>query len=397
MPRQLPWLKQGDRSRKQLLERQFTTDITSDDDDKFFDGTVLANKGKVKADRVENAGDDIPDLPVESTPACIKDPVRKKTSMRAPSSSPPPIHNDAQPQVEYMYKGTSKFDLRDDEWMMVEDEFLETARLFTRHMHIVEYEKLKERIEAKKKEEVEASRPVVVNANMSIEGKMKQKAKVQEKRQRQAIRDVFASQQDSEEDDTEKGDHPFAHQPRKLKMNLKPRSTTTTAHDTDSDDLDGSRSVPKRPYCRPSVHKPIPTNISPISGSSETGKRPVLPTQPTHVPTTFAKPALPATSTSKYRANTSRRSRLTPFDMLDDYVPRANLVTAPLGPAASVTASSSTRSASESTHVIADIAEGWGSGSGINKATTKRIAKRKVEREGKRKDIKLEDIPTFLI
>ncbi|KAF2833155.1 hypothetical protein CC86DRAFT_278092 [Ophiobolus disseminans] len=208
MPRQLPWANKSAGGRAQLKQPpkpKAGTRALSDSDDDFFDGTVLAgsSKGKGKAIRdVEDSGDDLPDLPAEpSTPRTkgrTKDALRNK---RAQSSSPPPIQDHVQPEVEYMRTGASRFDLRDDEWMMVEDEFLETAKLFTRHLHIAEYQKLKERIEAKKAEQVQAVRPVIIDGKMSAEGMMKKKAEVQEKRQIKAIQDVFASQIDDDEED----------------------------------------------------------------------------------------------------------------------------------------------------------------------------------------------------
>jgi hypothetical protein len=82
--------------------------------------------------------------------------------------------------------------------------------------------------------------------------------------------------------------------------------------------------------------------------------------------------------------------------MLDDYVPRASRlniaderrVPTPTKPLVS-------SSPSEPAHAN----EEWGSG--LSKETVERIAKRKAEREkdrqGKKKEIRLEDIPTFLV
>lgn len=61
----------------------------------------------------------------------------KGRSARTPSTSPPP----APPDVEYMREGYSA----DDVWMMVEDEFLSTAMIFTKHIHHAEYVRLKKR------------------------------------------------------------------------------------------------------------------------------------------------------------------------------------------------------------------------------------------------------------
>ncbi|KAF2034977.1 hypothetical protein EK21DRAFT_55675 [Setomelanomma holmii] len=205
MPRQLPWLNKGAGSRtqvKQTPKARARTTTRDDIEDDFFDGTVLASpsKGKARATRSnEDSKDELPDPPARSSVrrANASNDVAVRRS-RAPSSSPPPIQEFIQPQIEYMRTGISKFDLRDDEWMMVEDEFLETAKLFTRHLHIAEYKKLKERIEAKKKQ-VGVARPVVAGEKMSFEGGMKEKAKAQEKKQQKAIRDVFVSRHDEDD------------------------------------------------------------------------------------------------------------------------------------------------------------------------------------------------------
>ncbi|KAF2088871.1 hypothetical protein K490DRAFT_55495 [Saccharata proteae CBS 121410] len=54
---------------------------------------------------------------------------------RTPSSSPPP----QPPSQEFMKDGLSG----DDIWIMVEDEFLATANLYTQHLHHAEYHRLK--------------------------------------------------------------------------------------------------------------------------------------------------------------------------------------------------------------------------------------------------------------
>ncbi|KAL8826497.1 MAG: hypothetical protein Q9191_003769 [Dirinaria sp. TL-2023a] len=68
-------------------------------------------------------------------------PPRRNDSDRAPSSSPPPTSSapPAPPSIEYMRPGLA----HDDIYIMVEDEFLSTARTFTSHLHHAEYQRLK--------------------------------------------------------------------------------------------------------------------------------------------------------------------------------------------------------------------------------------------------------------
>lgn len=440
MPRQLPWLNKGGGSSapaKRPPKPVKNQHVVSDIDDDFFDGTVLARsaKGKGRAVPDEDApSSDLPDLPSEhSTPRTksrTKNAVRKT---RAPSSSPPPIVDLEQPQVEPMHKGLSKFDLRDDEWMMVEDELLETAKSFTRHLHIAEYERLKEKIEEKKKE-AEVARPVVANAKLSIEGAMKEKAKVQEKKQRKAIRDVFASQNDEDANDESASMRPpDSKAASSLATSHRPTSATSKwsskaypARDTDSDDLD----APQRPATTPgrTSHTTAPSKSASSSLSA------------TNASPSFAKPAPPPLQPpAKPR---SRISRATPFDMLDDYTPRKNNYPAtpskptlatdqrqPHAPAPSLSSSLSDRRmrasspfakapgasdsvkssrAGRSVEALDEwgMGRGHGSGSGrVSNESMERLAKRKAEREReekdrerekKRKAVKLDDIPTFL-
>ena len=287
-------------------------------DGALFDDAVLESSSKGK-EQANESDDDLPTLPAEpSTPPTKtrwKDGDGRKPEA---SSSPPPTVNLEQPRVEFMHKAISKFDLRDDEWMMVEDEFLETAKLFTRHLHIAEYDRLKEMIEAKKKD-ASIARPVVPNANMSAAGAMKEKARVQEQKQKKATRDVFASQDDDEAEapgitttssasimhnrpmpaydsasKTESGRPDTAQQPPSTRMES----------DTESEDLDAPR-PPTKPLFKATT----------TSGVSKTASHP---TAKAPAPSPFAKPA-PLPTAAKPR---SRRSRATPFDMLDDWVPR---------------------------------------------------------------------------
>jgi hypothetical protein len=82
--------------------------------------------------------------------------------------------------------------------------------------------------------------------------------------------------------------------------------------------------------------------------------------------------------------------------MLDDYVPQAELSNS-AGKHQAPTPTKPVLSSSpvKSVHVKDE----WGSG--LSKETAERIAKRKAEREKerqrKKKEIKLEDIPTFLV
>lgn len=286
-----------------------------------------------------------------------------------------------------MRKGLSKFDLRDDEWMMVEDEFLETAKLFTRHLHIAEYDRLKEVIEAKKRE-AEITRPVVAGAKRSAEGAMKERAKAQDSRQKKAIRDVFASlESESEEEGTT-----YRAKLSKASLTSKPVSAISGSQDTDSDDLDAPR----------------PTKSKAAAPVSATVTRPrFVPPQAPATPS-FATPILPApVASTKVRTRTLRK---TPFDMLDEDFTAPPTATPRGNPRPQSTTGISSPQASQIAKTIkprrsVDMLNDWGSsntGGGVSQEVADRIAKRKAvrAREGdgkeKRKATQLDDIPTFL-
>jgi len=424
MPRQLPWANKDGGSRTQPkpapAQQAAKPHISSTIEDDFFDGTVLAvGKGK---ERAIESDDDFPGTPRTKTGK--KDALRKR---REESSSPPPVDYFEQPSVEGMHEGVSKFDLRDDEWMMVEDEFLETAKLFTRHLHMAEYEKLKKSIEEKKKQ-AEIARPVVADAKLSVTAVMKEKAKVQEQKQKRAIRDVFASQNDTYEDgEAEVQDtvRTRTNASRTISSFMTPHNPPISilkqppnpyeAKESDSEDLDAPRCRQRSTSKTATV--PAPTSTRTQISSTSVQQTPISPTstktRAQH--STFVKPAH-ASSATKPR---SRISRATPFDMLDDWVPKKahsspqSSAGVPIqSPVARRTSSSSTTSPpfSQSTSASVDTrAPENVYNVSTSKETVNRIAKRKAEREKQKqkekqgrerekklKEAKVDDIPTFL-
>ncbi|RAR07101.1 hypothetical protein DDE82_003043 [Stemphylium lycopersici] len=428
MPRQLPWAKRGSGSRTQAKPadpRPSAASRIHDIDDDFFENTILASSSK-STKQANESDDDLPNLPAE--PSTLRTKSKPKDTFwrgRDESSSPPPVRDVDQPLVEGMHEGVTRWDLRDDRWMMVEDEFLETAKLFTRHLHIAEYGKLKEMIDAKKKG-AEVARPVVANAKMSTSGAMKEKAKVQEQRQKRAIRDVFASQDDDEEEHgqattsirTTHGKTPLSTSGlrRAPSAVVKQPPTSNVAPDSDSEDLDAPQHPAK------SASKPTPAKIS---STPDTPKAALSPAPNTNIATpTFAKPAPPRPA-AKSR---SRISRATPFDMLDEWVPSKPQPSSPKAspdrragsPVVASRTPNATRFASRSLDFSRDVKLGVHApsasltgnieslqqekeveGGGRSKELADRLAKRKAEREKsdgekKRKKASADDIPTFL-
>lgn len=414
MPRQLPWKSScGGVSRTQTIKpsvrntKTKTSEIPDDVDDDFFDGTVFAssskNKGKGKAKAASESDDSLPEAGTATSRTTTKSKAAEQRD-RATSSSPPLLADHAAPHYEPMRKGVSKFNLRDDEWMMVEDEFLETAKLFTQHLHIAEYDRLKATIEAKKRE-AEVARHVVAGAKRSADGEMKERARVQENRQKKAIRDVFASQGDLSEDDG------ASNRPKPSNVSSmisKPLRTTSTSQETDSDDLDA--------YRPPKPRAPSPATATAAKPLPATRQWPAYLQTPKPATESFVKPALPATKAS-VRPRV-RPSRMTPFDMLDEYKTPTFDTRAPPTASRDKSRSRSTSSnpsspqTSQPTNTRAvkprrsiDLLDNWGSAKdagGISKDVADRIAKRKAERakqgdgKEKKRTTDVDDIPTFL-
>jgi hypothetical protein len=270
--------------------------VASDIDDDFFDGTLLATDKKIKGRALSPGGSSDTDDRHAQNP-------RKK---RALSSSPPAAEPSA-PRTENMRTAVSRFDLRDDEWMMVEDDLLETAKLFTHHLRVEDYKIIEQGIEAKKKgiaTSPAAVRPVVAGATLSAEGTLKEKARVQSEKQRRAFRDVFTPQDEDDE-----------HQASARTQVAGRPSVIPASSDTDSDDLDAplrpSRSMDQRP-----------TTLDPRSSTPSTSI-PIGPRAAERPKPSFVKP-IPASRISAPRLKHSSGHRAMPFDLLDDYLPKAN-------------------------------------------------------------------------
>lgn len=423
MPRRLPWAGKGATSRAKVNPTSSSPVAASRvniDGNNFFADAVSANNTGGKG-QASDPDDDLPNLLAEPpTPHAKLETKDAFTERREESSSPPPLAEDLeQPRAERMRESISKFDLRDDEWMMVEDEFLETAKLFTRHLHIAEYERLKEIIEEKKKGAV--SRPIVANAKISAVGTMKSKAESQEQQQKKAIRDVFASQDDEREKPrTTSSTHvtynkttPLSSISKRALANT-PKVKPPAAPGSDSDDLNTLRR-PVKPHL-----EAITTPSRKVNTTASGSKGVSSPTPTTNAkPPTFSKPA-PLQAAIKAR---SRMSRATPFEMLDDWVPKKSQpppkaspeqsITSPATSCTPVTAKPSrsfdsldsvkhsvrARSTSFSSEMKAQ--QRGSEASGRKEDLEARLAKRRADqekndRDKKRKTLNADDIPTFL-
>lgn len=98
----------------------------------------------------------------------------------------------------------------DDVWVMVEDEFLDTARIFTQHLHHAEYHRLKRLAQARNTSAIQnMSRPVDPRSKMSIECSKKREGQRRTEKQAKALQamgsedvEVGRNSDDSEDDAT---------------------------------------------------------------------------------------------------------------------------------------------------------------------------------------------------
>ncbi|KAF2145560.1 uncharacterized protein K452DRAFT_121949 [Aplosporella prunicola CBS 121167] len=127
----------------------------------------------------------------------------KNRADRTPSSSPPP----QPPKQELMREGPDG----DDMWIMVEDEFLDTAQMFTQHLHHAEYHRLKRLAKERSASAIQKiARPVVPHSQMSTEAKLKRKAEASAEKHADALRQIGAGVHDSRDgEDSEEEDAPW--------------------------------------------------------------------------------------------------------------------------------------------------------------------------------------------
>lgn len=116
MPRTLPWLTNAAKGK-----------VSNNNE---AASTPASKRGIDNSDEEDLVDDDL-NVIRPSTPERRP----KKRANRTPSTSPPP----APPSVKYMREGYNA----DDIYLMVEDEFLSTAKMYTQHIHHAEYVRLK--------------------------------------------------------------------------------------------------------------------------------------------------------------------------------------------------------------------------------------------------------------
>ncbi|KAF2483038.1 hypothetical protein BDY17DRAFT_323803 [Neohortaea acidophila] len=162
MPRNLPW--QTEAADEKTKEKKVSTST------------------RASAEHNESSSEDLVDADLNPIRPPARGPPRsKRRAHRTPSTSPPP----APPDVEYMREGFHA----DDIYMMVEDEFFSTAKIFTQHLHHAEYVRYKRLAASRGAETLEnMARPTDGRTQQSDSLKLQIEARGKADKLRQAIR-----------------------------------------------------------------------------------------------------------------------------------------------------------------------------------------------------------------
>jgi hypothetical protein len=102
------------------------------------------------------------------------------------------------PKVEYMREGYTA----DDAWMMVEDEFVDTARMFTAPIHRSEYERLKRLSKSRGAETLEAiARSTDGRTAQSVSTKLKREAEGHRTKFHDGMKNILRDESEGEDDE----------------------------------------------------------------------------------------------------------------------------------------------------------------------------------------------------
>lgn len=113
---------------------------------------------------------------------------------RQPSSSPILAPDISPPSPEFMKEGVDA----DDAWVMVEDEFLETANLFTQHLHRAEYQRLKELVGTQNESVMKnIMRPVASNTKVVGETAKRMEADAKSSSRRKVLQAITKGEADT--------------------------------------------------------------------------------------------------------------------------------------------------------------------------------------------------------
>ncbi|KAI9827234.1 MAG: hypothetical protein M1832_005372 [Thelocarpon impressellum] len=163
MTRTLPWLAKGARRLSDGVEG----------------GTARASKRRKTATSELDDGIKPSDASVAAPKA-----IARLSAARTPSTSPPP----APPEEEFIRDGMDA----DDKYIMVEDEFLATAKTFTQHLHHAEYIRLKNLARTRNSSAAKSiARPVDSLTDMRQDLKMQKLANAASTKQKAALQNLM--------------------------------------------------------------------------------------------------------------------------------------------------------------------------------------------------------------
>jgi len=328
----------------------------------------------------------------------------------------------------------------DDGFMMVEDEFLTTARLFTSHLHHAEYKRLKSiALSNQSPRALRVMRATTAGVAMSQQEKFRLEREGRERRQKEVIGNILEGESDSEDEGVQIFDQRLRGlmaQPKALSANLeglvgsksntraaagfqkasqgieKDMSKKSLGKEPRTIDLGNSMLRPKtkkveKPVDLPRDEKSKADDVDSLRAREPQQTRPnslTKPTKPTKpadsIPDIIADaPALRPTKPFKPSEPTTMKPRLRPISASQSSNPRTTAARIPA--MSGSTSSKPSAAASNPTKPLWDF-DAFDDFPKRQSQSALFLAKRKSEaakkeREERRKSILLDEIPTFLV
>jgi hypothetical protein len=317
--------------------------------------------------------------------------------VRHNSSSPPP----SPPKQEFMKDGLAA----DDIWVMVEDELLSTAKLFTQHLHHAEYQRLKKIARSQNASAIQnISRPVDNRTELRTESRKKMEGDAQRWQGQNAITNIVGrnipggrNDPDSEEDD------PWMRDPRLAGLMTYRESSLQLAAITGVKPKTRASEGYSQTSCPPArMPPPLFTDRKSTVAQRKNPSQPKTRVSEVEVDVEVDNDAndldAPSIASSLISSDLTRRTKTKPDDETQPaYPPNGSVGNESFGSSDPLTAAKTQASSSDP---LDDFIPKRKPGTST---FAERMAKRKAESakrerdEGKRKSLLLDEIPTFLV
>lgn len=279
-------------------------------------------------------------------------------------------------------------------WVMVEDEFLPTARLFTQHLHHAEYQRLKHTVNTTV---ANIQRPTDGRTKMSAQSKMKVQAGLQRQQSRIAVTNVHGNDAEESEDDD-----PWMKDPRlaglmstkEVSAPLRKIAGVTTKTRASEGFKEVHKSPVKRPFDLARVGRPSQSQSAPVAPEPDP-EEDAEDEDDLDAPSYYKKKAPLSLKKGFSPAVVKREPQITKEP--PDKQRTAGWRAKPQYRFKPTTPDSSPPDTSPSDDEISTLRRhGTNYSSNFSKSVLDRSKKRREEEEKQRKTIKVEDVPTFM-